>query len=92
VNVWALASPMARVVGLAFDATRHPRDCGLGLVGEWVTQVHRVLIELVLGAALFSCAAPTNDGLTVESEFVLRSNLAFVHGGHRFARRYTTMS
>jgi len=38
---------------------------GLGLVGEWVTQVHRVLIELVLGAALFSCAAPTNDGLTV---------------------------
>jgi len=27
---------------------------GLGLVGEWVTQVHRVLIELVLGAALFS--------------------------------------
>jgi len=55
VNVWALASPMARVVGLAFDATQAILAiAGLGLVGEWVTQVHRVLIELVLGAALFS--------------------------------------
>jgi len=65
---------------------------GLGLVGEWVTQVHRVLIELVLGAALFSCALRRMTALPSESEFVLRSNLAFVHGGHRFARRYTTMS
>jgi hypothetical protein len=38
---------------------------GLGLVGEWVTQVHGPLIEVVIGFALLSCAAPTSDGLTV---------------------------
>ena len=38
---------------------------GLGLIGEWITQVHASPIELVIGVALLSCAAPTNDGLTV---------------------------
>jgi hypothetical protein len=39
--------------------------CGLGLVGEWITQSRGPLIELVIGAALLTCAAPTAHGLTV---------------------------
>jgi hypothetical protein len=52
---------------------------GLGLVGEWCTQVHGTLIELVTGVALLACAAPTSDGLTVAERvriaeaFLLRS-------------------
>jgi len=52
---------------------------GLGLVGEWVTQVHGSSIELVFGLALLSCATPTSDGLTVgersriAAEFACRS-------------------
>ena len=52
---------------------------GAGLVGAWLTQVHGALIELVVGVALLSCAAPTRDGLTVGErvrvgvDFVVRS-------------------
>jgi hypothetical protein len=52
---------------------------GLGLVGEWITQSHAASIELMIGVALLSCAAPTSDGLTVGErahivvDFVLRS-------------------
>lgn len=38
---------------------------GVGLVGEWITQVHGALIELLVGVALIACAVPTRDGLTV---------------------------
>ncbi|HEY5263098.1 MAG TPA: hypothetical protein VIJ08_02400 [Acidimicrobiales bacterium] len=38
---------------------------GLGLIGEWITQAHGALIEVVTGVALLACAAPTSDGLTV---------------------------
>jgi hypothetical protein len=52
---------------------------GVGLLGEWLTHVHAGLIELVIGAGLLSCAAPTRDGLTVGErlriavDFVVRS-------------------
>ena len=38
---------------------------GVGLLGEWITQVHAAPIELVVGIAALSCALPTGDGLTV---------------------------
>jgi hypothetical protein len=38
---------------------------GLGLIGEWVTQVHGNAVALVLGLGLLSSAVPTSDGLTV---------------------------
>ncbi len=38
---------------------------GIGLVGEWITQVHGYPFELVIGLALLTCAAPTSDGITV---------------------------
>jgi hypothetical protein len=38
---------------------------GLGLVGQWITQAHGATIELLAGASLLACAAPTSDGLTV---------------------------
>ncbi len=38
---------------------------GLGLIGEWVTQVHANSIGLVIGLGLMSGAVPTRDGLTV---------------------------
>jgi len=52
---------------------------GLGLVGEWVTQVHGALSELVGGVVLLSCAVPTRDGLTngerlrIAVDFLLRT-------------------
>jgi hypothetical protein len=52
---------------------------GLGLVGEWITQVHGAPIELGIGVGILSCATPTSDGLTVGErlriavEFVFRS-------------------
>jgi hypothetical protein len=51
----------------------------LGLIGEWFTQANGALIELVIGIALLTCAAPTSDGLTVAERvriaqaFMLRS-------------------
>jgi hypothetical protein len=39
--------------------------CGLGLVGEWITQTHGTSVELVVGVALLACAIPTSDGLTI---------------------------
>jgi hypothetical protein len=57
---------------------------GVGLVGEWLTRVHAGLVELVIGVALLSCAAPTKDGLTVGErlriavEFARRSRWASV--------------
>ena len=53
---------------------------GVGLVGEWITQVHGALIELVAGVVVTSLAVPTRDGLTVAErvrfgvDFVLRSH------------------
>jgi len=38
---------------------------GMGLVGEWITQVHGAPIELLMGILLLTCALPTSDGLTV---------------------------
>ncbi|MGB8196505.1 MAG: hypothetical protein WCF25_05825 [Acidimicrobiales bacterium] len=52
---------------------------GVGLIGEWLTQSHGALVELVVGCALLTCAMPTSDGLTVAERariaqsFVLRS-------------------
>lgn len=52
---------------------------GVGLVGEWITQVHGAPTELLAGISLLSCALPTSDGLTVGErlrigvEFVARS-------------------
>jgi len=62
---------------------------GAGLVGEWITQVHGALIELALGVALLSCAAPTRDGLTVGErvrigvDFVVRSRWTTVQATKR---------
>jgi hypothetical protein len=39
--------------------------CGLGLVGEWVTQSNGSLVEVVIGVAMLTCAVPTNEGLTI---------------------------
>jgi hypothetical protein len=49
---------------------------GVGLVGEWLTQVHSDVVELVAGLALLFCAAPSKDGLTVGER--LRVALNFV--------------
>jgi hypothetical protein len=38
---------------------------GVGLLGEWLVQVHATSFELVIGIVLLSCATPTKDGLTV---------------------------
>src|SRR5271155_4127746 len=38
---------------------------GVGLIGEWVTQVHANVIGLVIGVGLISSAVPTRDALTV---------------------------
>jgi hypothetical protein len=38
---------------------------GLGLIGEWITQVHGALFELLSGVVLLTSAAPTRDGLTI---------------------------
>jgi hypothetical protein len=38
---------------------------GVGLIGEWITQSHGAVIEVVMGVTLLGCAAPTSDGLTV---------------------------
>jgi hypothetical protein len=38
---------------------------GLGLVGEWITQAHGALVELLCGVILLACATPTSEGLTV---------------------------
>jgi hypothetical protein len=52
---------------------------GVGLVGEWFTQARGPLVELVIGIALVTCAAPTSDGLTlaervrIGQEFMFRS-------------------
>jgi len=65
VSTWVLASPMARAVGSAFDAIRRPRDRRCRARRRMMTQVHGAIIELAVGIALLSCAAPTRDGLTV---------------------------
>jgi hypothetical protein len=49
---------------------------GVGLVGEWITQVHGTPIELLMGLTLLTCALPTSDGLTVGER--LRIGVAFV--------------
>jgi hypothetical protein len=62
---------------------------GLGLIGEWITQAHGILIEVVSGAALLACAAPTSDGLTVGErvrivvDFTLRSRWTSVRASLR---------
>ena len=62
---------------------------GLGLIGEWITQAHGTLIEVVSGAALLACAAPTSDGLTVGErvrivvDFTLRSRWTSVRASLR---------
>jgi hypothetical protein len=45
--------------------------CGLGLVGEWVTQRGAPYFELVTGVALMACAIPTSEGLTVGERVVI---------------------
>jgi len=58
---------------------------GAGLVGEWITQVHGVLIELVVGLTLLSCAVPTPNALTVGErvrigvDYLVRSRWTSVH-------------
>lgn len=48
---------------------------GVGLVGEWITQVHGAPIELLMGISLLTCALPTSNGLTVGER--LRIGVAF---------------
>jgi hypothetical protein len=49
---------------------------GIGIMGEWLTQVHGDIFELVLGVVLLSCAAPTKDGLTVGERLSICVNFA----------------
>jgi hypothetical protein len=62
---------------------------GVGLVGEWITQAHGVLVELLVGVALISCAVPTRDGLTVGErvrlgiDFAVRSHWTSVRASRR---------
>lgn len=62
---------------------------GVGLIGEWLTQTHGAVIEVVMGVVLLMCAAPTNDGLTVGErvrigvDFVLRSRWTSVRVSQR---------
>src|SRR5579863_4768091 len=58
--------------------------CGLGLVGEWVTQAHGTVIELVVGVALLACAIPTSDGLSVGER-------ARIAGDYACRSRWTTL-
>lgn len=62
---------------------------GLGLIGEWITQAHGALIEVVAGVAFLACAAPTSDGLTVGErvrigvDFAVRSRWTSVRASLR---------
>jgi hypothetical protein len=50
---------------------------GLGLLGEWIIQAHGVVIELVTGISLLSCAVPTTDGLTVGERLRIALSYSF---------------
>jgi hypothetical protein len=39
--------------------------CGLGLLGEWVTQRNGSFVEIAIGVVMLACAIPTSEGLTV---------------------------
>jgi hypothetical protein len=61
---------------------------GVGLIGEWLTQSRGPHIELALGVALVTCAAPTSDGLTVAEQ--VRTCLEFVFRSRWTPIRVTT--
>jgi hypothetical protein len=66
---------------------------GLGLLGEWFTQTHGALVELMIGVALLAGAVPTSDGLTlaervrIGQQFVQRSRWTSI----RVAKRQGTV-
>jgi hypothetical protein len=63
---------------------------GLGLIGEWITQAHSALIEVVAGVAFLACAAPTSDGPPSGSACALASTSPFARDGRPFGRRFVT--
>jgi hypothetical protein len=50
---------------------------GVGLVGEWLTQVHGASFELVTGVAFLTGAVPTKDGLTVGERIRIALDFTF---------------